>query len=170
MGEVDNTDGGISRRTVTKAMAWAVPAVAVAATVPNAAASICNPTFSFTAGSCKCPGQGQNVKEYYLGLCVSNASGCPLGENDTIYVWEIRNNSNAPGVLTPAGGFPIAIPVVNGSGCQGSSQRFDWVGGSGSSAGKLRFRYNFNGAAPTDLLTSGDIEAPPNCPEGQCAA
>ncbi len=35
--------GGISRRTVTKAMAWAVPAMTVAATVPIAAASFVPP-------------------------------------------------------------------------------------------------------------------------------
>lgn len=34
------SDAQVSRRTVTKAMAWAVPAVAVAATVPLAAASL----------------------------------------------------------------------------------------------------------------------------------
>lgn len=34
---------GISRRTVTKAMAWAVPTIAVASTVPLAAASVIEP-------------------------------------------------------------------------------------------------------------------------------
>lgn len=54
MSEFDTVDG-VSRRTVTKAMAWAVPAVAVAASVPLAAAS---PIVTITdAGdACKLPG------------------------------------------------------------------------------------------------------------------
>lgn len=46
---------GISRRTVTKAMAWAVPAVAVAAQVPIVAASPIV-TVSQAGAACKLPG------------------------------------------------------------------------------------------------------------------
>ena len=45
---------GISRRTVTKAMAWAVPAIAIASPVPAFAAS--RGTLTFTGDNCKLPG------------------------------------------------------------------------------------------------------------------
>lgn len=52
--------GGVSRRTVTRAMAWAVPAVAVAAAVPIAAASVNEPpppVFAWSSG-CATTGSG----------------------------------------------------------------------------------------------------------------
>lgn len=167
MGDIDKTEGGVSRRTVTKAMAWAVPVVAVATAVPGAAASVCNPEFSYGGNSCKCPGEGNNVKEYYLSICVTDASGCPLGPNNTLYIWGVKNNSNAPGVLVPAGGYPVAIPIVNGQGCS-ESLRYDWdPEGSGSSAAKLEVLYNFSSTNPAGAQT-GTFFAPPDCPEGQC--
>lgn len=175
MGDLENTETGVSRRTVTKAMAWAVPVVAVAATVPTASASVCDPVFSFAQGSCKCPGVGQNVKQYYLRICVSNVAGCPNptpGSPTTLYIWSIRNNSNAPGVLTPAeGGFPISINIESGSGCASVlPRRFDWVpAGSGSSAGKLIFRYGFSSDPNAPTVLSDPIDAPPNCIEGALA-
>lgn len=62
MGELDNEQsGGVNRRTVAKAIAWAVPAVAVAATVPLASASEPAgpqpPTFNWAAG-CATTGSG----------------------------------------------------------------------------------------------------------------
>lgn len=78
----ENEPAGVSRRTVTKAMAWAVPAVAVAATVPYAAASPCNDynpenpcPVTFTGEACKEPG---NPKYYRFQLIVSNPTGSPL--------------------------------------------------------------------------------------------
>lgn len=62
---------GVSRRTVTKAMAWAVPAIALAAPVPAFAAS-CIPTIIVDPDkSCKAAGQDQNYALYFLvsGSC-----------------------------------------------------------------------------------------------------
>jgi hypothetical protein len=65
---------GISRRTVTKAMAWAVPVIAIASPVP-AFASSGNVTIN-NVGACKSPGQGQNCpdwdKGYIVGFSVTN--------------------------------------------------------------------------------------------------
>jgi hypothetical protein len=167
--DLENTERGVSRRSVTKAMAWAVPVVAVAATVPTVAASVCDPVFSYGPLSCKCPGQGQNVKQYYMRICVSNVAGCvnpTPGTPTTLYVWSIRNNSAVGGVLTPASGFPIAIPITDGAGCAGSVERYDWVpAGSGSSAGKLAFRYNFSPVPGQPTTLSDFYAAPPNCPD-----
>lgn len=72
----DGAPKGVSRRTVTKAIAWSVPAVAVAASVPIAAAS-CVPTISLSQRSCKCPGQSTNSPfTYHLEICAGGQS-CP---------------------------------------------------------------------------------------------
>ncbi|WP_344818065.1 hypothetical protein [Microbacterium soli] len=80
----ENTHGsndGISRRTVTKAMAWAGPAIAVAATVPIAAASIVvppPPVFNWGSGF-KNPGASCKLacvakQSYTTPVTVSNPS------------------------------------------------------------------------------------------------
>lgn len=69
--------GGVSRRTVTKAMAWAVPAIAVAAPVPAFAAS--RGILNFTGGGCKLPG---NSNDAYKGnafrLSAVNTTANPI--------------------------------------------------------------------------------------------
>jgi len=57
MNEFDQqqNDGGVTRRTVTKAMAWAVPAIAIAAPVP-AFAGASQGTIQLTGENCKLPG------------------------------------------------------------------------------------------------------------------
>lgn len=68
------TKSGISRRTVAKAMAWSVPAIAIAAPAPAFASSDLV-TISPGVG-CKAPGQGQNCaawdKGYILSFVVNN--------------------------------------------------------------------------------------------------
>lgn len=64
--------GGISRRTVTKAMAWAVPAIAVAAPVP-AFAGASQGVLRLDGTGCKLPGRSNdNYKGYAFGVDASN--------------------------------------------------------------------------------------------------
>jgi len=70
MSDFEPQQSGISRRTVTKAMAWAVPAVAVAAPAPAFAAS-CKPVPVVANGSCK----KANESSYKLFFTIS-ATGC----------------------------------------------------------------------------------------------
>ena len=58
MDEVEPQKSGISRRTVTKAMAWAVPAIAIAAPAPAFAISGEPPTVTI-GQACKLPGNSQ---------------------------------------------------------------------------------------------------------------
>lgn len=67
--------GGVSRRTVTKAMAWAVPVIAVAAPVPAFAAS--QGFVSFTGRACKDPGGGQS-KYYYFQVTITNTTNAAI--------------------------------------------------------------------------------------------
>ncbi|WP_136707711.1 hypothetical protein [Agromyces sp. H66] len=77
MADIERTEhAGVSRRTVTKAMAWAVPAVAVATTAPLAAAS-CIPELTMSDRSCKCPGQSTGDPfTFNIELCAGGIS-CP---------------------------------------------------------------------------------------------
>ncbi len=108
----DVSTGGISRRTVTKAMAWAVPAVAIAAPIPAFAASGGGPTIA-PGTACKAPGNSCNpiVKGYSVPAVVSNPT------NKIIYVTAIQINVNTSGLtfgLNPIPPLPWTIPA-NGS-------------------------------------------------------
>ena len=62
---------GVSRRTITRAMAWAVPVIAVAAAAPAYAAS--QPILQATGEGCKLPGNSGNLyKGYAIGFTASN--------------------------------------------------------------------------------------------------
>ncbi len=61
--------GGISRRTVTRGMAWTVPAVAVASAAPAFGVTSPPPVVAGQCGiACKHPGLNQN-KTYHLTFC-----------------------------------------------------------------------------------------------------
>lgn len=110
---------GVSRRTVTKAMAWAVPAIALATPVPAFAAS-----GSITIndiGACKSPGNGNNCpnwqKGYILGFEIGNSYDFPitvtfsnLVVTDPVGNWTLFNNDV---VINPNGTETIAIGIDN---------------------------------------------------------
>ncbi|WP_353808154.1 hypothetical protein [Agromyces sp. SYSU T00194] len=74
----------MNRRTVTTAMAWSVPAIAIAAAVPAVAASSSPSAITFGALACRLPG---NANAAYRGhvflLSVVNASNVPVIVNIT---------------------------------------------------------------------------------------
>src|SRR5262245_24229923 len=60
----------ISRRTVTRGVAWSVPVVAVVSTAAPAFASSQPPVLAGQCGvACKHPGIGQNNKTYHFTFC-----------------------------------------------------------------------------------------------------
>ena len=67
---------GISRRTVTKAMAWAVPVIAVATPVPAFAAS--RGILDLSGGGCKLPGNSSVFKGYVFKLTARNTTAAPI--------------------------------------------------------------------------------------------
>ncbi|MBN8205325.1 hypothetical protein JF550_05080 [Microbacterium esteraromaticum] len=150
----ETEQNGISRRTVTKAMAWAVPAVAVASTVPTAAAS-CIPTISLGPGSCKCPGQSTNSPWYYFLRVCAGGTACPIGSL-TITITKVVSNS---GITIWQGSEQVGV-----DGCviiQGSSS---------NSANFLDIYYSIDG----DAQSPTRVNAPPDCdktpdPIGRCA-
>ncbi len=72
--------GGISRRTVTKAMAWSIPAIAIAAPAPAFAAS--GGVFSLGGTGCKLPGSSSTIyKGYVFALSAVNNSNATVTVN-----------------------------------------------------------------------------------------
>lgn len=105
-----NQSAGMSRRTVTKAMAWAVPAVAVAATVPIAAASEII-TVSQAGPACKLPGNSCNNAGYSKGylqpleICNNSDESVTV----TITTPAVLSFNGVPTQFTPVpAGFTIA--------------------------------------------------------------
>ncbi len=104
---------GISRRTVVKGAAWAVPAVPLVVATPAYAASPQCITLTITGTACRWTGAGNNWS-YYFGLCFTNSCGGTY----TIYVDRLVNNSDKP--FTQCGAcdkpFPVSGPVTLGPG------------------------------------------------------
>jgi len=98
MEELEPQKSGISRRTVTKAMAWAVPAIAIAAPTPAFAISGSPP--DVVAGqACKLPGASINAQgcaglfALCSGLVTDKAYAFPIRitntDDQTIYITDV---------------------------------------------------------------------------------
>jgi len=77
MSDLEEQKPGVSRRTVAKAMAWSVPAVALAVPTPAYAAS---PGIITVSGAgCKLPGASQNVfKGYAFRATICNTTNAAI--------------------------------------------------------------------------------------------
>jgi hypothetical protein len=153
MTEIDaSKPAGVSRRTVTKAMAWSVPAIAVAATVPTMAASPC---VQFTLGPNSCKTAG-NPFLYLINLCIT--STCISAETP-VTVTQINTNSNPNGLrTTPGGGTLLTAEFTANGECQLLE------GYSTSSAVSLEIYYEIDGnLQPAPIV----IPAPPT--QGGCS-
>lgn len=105
----DVQKSGVSRRTVTKAMAWAVPAIAVAAPIPAFAASGGGPSIA-PGTACKAPGNSCNPiqKGYSVPARITNPT------NKVIYITAVSININTSGLsfaLNPIPALPWTIPA-----------------------------------------------------------
>lgn len=102
---------GISRRTVTKAMAWAVPAIAVAAPIPAFAASGPKPHLEH-GPACKAPGGSVNcpVGEFKFGygvpVTITNTDNVP------VYITAIDITHQIPDSPVFHAGSSIGLPVT----------------------------------------------------------
>jgi len=122
---------GISRRTVTKAMAWAVPVIAVSAAAPAYAASQLN--ISFSGAGCKLPGNSNpTYKGYAFLVSITNASlvnvtitistitlnGLPLGTASLVDLPPSATSGSLranPFILPPGISIPAAALVTSGA-------------------------------------------------------
>jgi hypothetical protein len=156
MSDLEESKPGVSRRTVAKAMAWSVPAVALAVPAPAYAASPCTPVFTFGGLSCKCPGQSTGDPwTFYLQFCASAAAGCPSQPGDTVEVTGVFSNTGKDGTeLTDVNGaLPISVPI---GGCTATTYEF-----AGTNSGNFLFvTYTVNDGPEQ---TSANIPSPPQC-------
>jgi hypothetical protein len=120
MEELEPQKSGISRRTVTKAMAWAVPVIAIAAPTPAFAISGEPPTVTI-GQACKLPGnsQGENCAEVFAncpGLDTEKAYAFPIrifnDSDQQIYVTEVVVNAVGPLDFAVACTFPALCTVI----------------------------------------------------------
>ncbi|WP_438853472.1 hypothetical protein [Agromyces sp. M3QZ16-3] len=139
MTETQNSElPGVSRRTVTKAMAWAVPAVAVAATVPTAAAS-CIPSVILGQDACKCPGQSTGDPWGYYLTFTTDGTVCPDTSSE-VCVTDVKKTNNAAFTLQPGYSLPV---------CFTAGTQSDLVGFLSDNSGNfLTVTYTVDGGAP----------------------
>lgn len=142
---------GISRRTVTKAMAWAVPVIAVSAPVPAYAAS--QIFFNFNGAGCKLPGNSNSIyKGYAFALSIMNDSTVAI----TITIMSITLNGQSLGatglVNLDTGTFdpnPFSLdPLEDVENAALVTQN-----AANSSNGTLSITYNVNGVTNTASAT-----------------
>ena len=145
---------GVSRRTVVKGAAWAVPVVAVASAVPAMAASPCEPVITFGGLSCKCPGQSTGDPwTYYLQFCATLDPNCTGG---TVSITAVNSKTGGPGG-TPLGtpdGSPYPILVPAGELC---SQTYKFT--SANSANFILITYTYDGGSEMTI----ELASPPDC-------
>ncbi|MFB7843206.1 hypothetical protein [Microbacterium sp. NPDC056052] len=128
---------GVSRRTVTKAMAWAVPAVALAAPVPAFATSGPKPTVT-QGDACKAPGGSVTcngvVFKFGYGVPVYITNNSPL--DIWIYSVSIVSQSQPDPVLSPVAVVPLPVKIAANGGTQQfliggqNTNSFNWQNGS----------------------------------------
>jgi hypothetical protein len=118
MDEVEPQKSGISRRTVTKAMAWAVPAIAIAAPAPAFAISGEPPTVVI-GQACKLPGKSTNAQG-----CEDVYAGCAGLDTDNAYAFPIQITNDSDQVIyitaidiTTAGDLDFDVKCISPAFC-----------------------------------------------------
>ena len=109
MSDLEEQKSGVSRRTVAKAMAWSVPAIALAVPAPAYAAS--QGIVQLTGTGCKLPGNSQAIyKGYALKAAASNTTNSAF----TVTIVSAFLDGNNLGAIT----------VVNLNGCTNLGSSF----------------------------------------------
>lgn len=173
----EETNRGISRRTLAKGMAWSVPAVVVASAVPAYAASpVVPPPVKLTGRSCKIPG-GSVSSDWKDGAVyetvLTNTTNTPQTFKITSFqrgsvsqpgsqvaVVKLSSAPNSVGCCTnlvSAGTFTVP---ANSTGTYVFVTR-DW-GSSGSGTLTVGFEIDGN-AQPNATGSDGALNPIPNC-------
>lgn len=153
---------GVSRRTVTKAMAWAVPVLAVSAAVPAYAASQIN--FQLNGAGCKLPGNSNGIfKGYAFALVITNNSTVPI----TINIQSITLNGTDLGLtalvnLTPNPATVDQNPFNLNPGQGIADGALVTQNAANSSNGTLTITYTVNNGTPITVSATVNSAAPIN--------
>ena len=149
------TSGLPSRRTVAKGLAWSVPVVAVVSAAPAFAAS-CE-TFTFGAGSCKCPGQSTpDNYGYWLTICYACPPNTNANDTTLVTVHGVTKANKTPLEFTRKNGacadLPYEIPL------NGCSEQLHFTG---ENSGNFLYIDYTIGTGEEHLFFK--IPAPPDC-------
>jgi len=169
--ESESPSTGITRRTVTKAMAWAVPAIAIAAPVPAFAASGSKPNV-VVGSACKAPGAsvcGDQFKfGYAVPVTITNLSGMD------VWITGITITSQTPDsptftadtsiplpILIPADGTPVVVYFIarssNSANIQNGSITFNAAWGHAADGSDTEH------ADDPIVVTTSWASTPPGC-------
>ena len=145
----NNQPHGLSRRTVAKGAAWAVPAVVALGAAPMAAASSCTPVFTPQPGSMKCcNGPTNNMK---LILLVTTEGNCTSSGSAVCIQDVYPSNGGTTGSVTfdpPSGCIDIGGQVTA------------YLGAVSNCTVNLTVKYSIDGgASQTTDLKSGNISS-----------
>lgn len=169
--DVNGQSTGITRRTVTKAMAWAVPAIAIAAPVPAFAASGNKPNV-VVGSACKAPGAsvcGDVFKfGYAVPVTITNTSGMDVWITDIDIVSQspatpvfTADTSIALPILIPADGSPVVVYFIarssNSANIQNGSITFHAAWGHASDGSDTEH------AGDPIVVTTTWASTPPGC-------
>jgi hypothetical protein len=158
---------GVSRRTVTKAMAWAVPVLAVSAAVPAYAASQIN--FQLNGAGCKLPGNSNGIyKGYAFALIITNNSTVPI----TINILDISLNGTDLGTsalvnLTPTPATIDQNPFQLAPGQGIADGALVTENAANSSNGTLLIHYTINNGSI--ITVSAQVNAAPPINGASCS-
>jgi hypothetical protein len=163
----DHGSHGISRRTVAKGMAWAVPVIAVAAAVPAYAAS--QPILQATGEGCKLPGSSGNLyKGYAIGFTANNPydvslmitvdsiilNGTSLGGTQIINLSGCTKLGNNTFTIPPNTFYSNLVLLTKESG--------------NSQAGTLTATYTITGGPGGTVTASATVDTVPPIQGGEC--
>ncbi|WP_457100824.1 hypothetical protein [Microbacterium sp. P5_E9] len=154
---------GVSRRTVTKAMAWAVPVIAVSAAVPAYAAS--QVAFTFNGLGCKLPGNSNSTyKGYAFQVQIKNTGTVAIVIN--IISIKLNGESLGSAALVNLGVDPLdpatidANPITLAPGESIANGALLTSNAASSSNGTLEIKYTINGGV-VQTVTKTVAAAPP---------
>jgi hypothetical protein len=136
----------LSRRTVVRGAAWAMPAVVVAAPAPAVAASTA--PLSFTGSACKLPGGSSDTYKGYVFEIVVTTPG---GSEDTVTV---ITGVTVNGVSEPHYAVSVKSGACTCSSCGGAPSNHQWC--TPGTAGTQRVLLYTDGGA-SNTSANGEV-------------
>lgn len=158
MSDLEEQRPGISRRTVAKAAAWSVPAIALAVSTPAYAAS--PGIITVTGAGCKLPGASQDVfKGYAFRATISNTTNAAI----TITIVDMTLGGEDLGNVGVARLSPCSLLGTN-TFVVGANSTFDVAlltqNAASSANGQLIISYTVDGG-PVQTVSTAANAAPP---------
>lgn len=155
MSDLEEQKPGVSRRTVAKAMAWSVPAVALAVPAPAYAAS--PGIVDLTGAGCKLPGNSSPIfKGYAFRATITNTTNAAI----TVNITSITLNGESLGAVTVKNLSPcssLGNPFVVPANTTLSNVAVITANAASSENGTLIVSYTVDGVPAQDTATAAGL-------------